>query len=116
MLDDKTKALIIRYLRKAWLYSPARRQVIRIAEAGEKTPEGEKYYKCNYSGEPGWFEHPVTKVYVDHLKPMIPLEGFTSWDSLIDRLFDLKNMQCLCKLHHAIKTKDENKQRKRRAK
>jgi hypothetical protein len=113
MLDDKTKALIIKYLRKAWLYSPARRQVIKAAETGEKTLDGEKTYWCNYKN---FFNHKVSKVYPDHIRPMISLEGFDSWDALINRLFDVENMQAICKAHHSEKTKEENKQRKKKVK
>jgi hypothetical protein len=103
MLDDKTKALIIKYLRKAWLYSPARRQVIKAAETGEKTKEGEKLYYCIVG------PHKVQKVYVDHLVPFVLLTGFDSWDALIERLFNVENERCICKIHHAEKTKLEAK-------
>lgn len=107
MLDEKTKALIIKYLRKAWLYSPARRNVIKHAESGSKNSSGEKEYICC----DGLIGHTVSKVYPDHIKPMIPLTGFDSWDMLIERLFDENNMQAICKLHHNEKSRGEAKKR-----
>lgn len=48
-------------------------------------------------------------VQVDHIKPVIdPKKGFVSWDTYIDRMFcEGKNLQVLCKVCHAEKTKLE---------
>lgn len=109
MLDEKTKALIIKYLRKAWMYSPTKKQALKRAETGRLNEEGEKIYVCNN----GKMAHEVTKVYCDHISPMVPLTGIESWDTLIERLFDINNVQVLCKREHSTKTKAENKLRKR---
>jgi hypothetical protein len=112
MLDDKTKALIIKYLRKAWLYSPARRQVIKAAKSDQKNAEGEPLYYCHVCTP----SHLVVKGYVDHKLVFIPLTGFDSFDGIIDRLFDTNNMQFICRKAHKEKTDKENKQRKRKIK
>lgn len=57
------------------------------------------------------------KVYVDHIDPCIPIEGFGKkgwdWNIYFDRLFCSKNgLQLLCKECHDIKTKEENQLRK----
>jgi hypothetical protein len=112
-LDDNQK-LIIKYLRKAWLYSKERRTIIKNAKTEIKNSEGEFLYKCTKYERVGVGQHHlVPKIYVDHIVPMVPLEGLDSWDKLINRLFDIKNMRTLCKMHHAGKTKLENAERRR---
>ena len=61
---------------------------------------------------------PQKDVQADHIKPIIPLEGFDSWDSVIDRIYcELDGFQVLCKKCHSVKTKEENKiRREKRAK
>lgn len=47
-------------------------------------------------------------VQVDHIDPVIPKSGFTTWDNYIERLFcDKDNMQVLCIDCHKIKSKEE---------
>ena len=52
-------------------------------------------------------------VEVDHIVPVVdPLEGFTTWDNYITRLFcSTDNLQVLCKPCHKVKTLCEKKQR-----
>ena len=51
-------------------------------------------------------------VHVDHIDPIIPPEGFTSWDDVIARMFVEKDrLQVLCKACHNKKTADERKLR-----
>ena len=54
-------------------------------------------------------EYTQKDVQVDHIKPVIdPKKGFVSWDTYIDRMFcEGKNLQVLCKVCHAEKTKLE---------
>lgn len=49
------------------------------------------------------------EVQVDHKKPVVdPLEGFTTWDNFITRLFtEAENFQVLCLDCHKKKSKDE---------
>lgn len=107
MLDDKTKALIIKYLRKAWLYSPARRQVIKAAKSEEKNNEGEPLYYCCVCKP----SHLVVKGYIDHLVPFVLTSGFDSFDAMIERLFDTENQRFICRLAHGLKSKAETKVR-----
>lgn len=48
---------------------------------------------------------------VDHIKPVVdPKTGFKNWDTFIDRLYcEASNLQAVCKLCHAKKTKQERK-------
>lgn len=52
-------------------------------------------------------------VQVDHIDPIIPHTGFTTWDMYIERLFcDKDNMQVLCLTCHKLKTLEEKELRK----
>lgn len=50
---------------------------------------------------------------IDHINPVIPIEGFKSWDEVVDRLFcELEGYQAICKNCHDAKTSSENDQRR----
>lgn len=51
----------------------------------------------------------------DHIKPLVPLTGWDTWDGYINRAFPgAKGIQILCKSKcHAAKTKKENSKRKK---
>jgi len=55
----------------------------------------------------------VNNVFVDHVVPIIdPVEGFTSWDSVIERMFcEADNLQVLCYECHKLKTQEERERR-----
>jgi len=49
----------------------------------------------------------------DHITPIVPVTGFDTWDSTIDRLFcEAEGLQALCVDCHAVKTKAENEERR----
>jgi 5-methylcytosine-specific restriction endonuclease McrA len=49
----------------------------------------------------------------DHIDPIIPLTGFTTWDDVIKRMFASEDSyQALCEICHNLKTSDENAKRK----
>jgi hypothetical protein len=51
-------------------------------------------------------------IYVDHIEPVIPPSGFTTWDDAIRRMFpEEEGFQLLCKDCHSEKTKDERNER-----
>lgn len=56
----------------------------------------------------------INNALVDHIKPVVdPVQGFTSWDELISRLFcEVDGLQVLCHDCHSRKTADEQEQRK----
>ena len=55
----------------------------------------------------------VKNVSVDHIQPIVPVEGFDSWDKVIERLFCAEsNLQVLCKECHDKKTETEKNDRK----
>lgn len=74
-----------------------------------KTGRVAQHYKCADCG--GSF--PAKDVAIDHIEPIVPITGFTSWDDIISRaLCEKSGFQVLCKSCHAIKSKKENEQRK----
>ena len=72
-----------------------------------------QHYKCAMCEQ----EYTQKDVQVDHIKPVIdPKKGFVSWDTYIDRMFcEGKNLQVLCKVCHAEKTKLEKEISKKHA-
>ena len=53
----------------------------------------------------------------DHIDPVIPVTGFTSWSDVVERMFGNKdNYQGICKTCHSKKTLEENRERRRLAK
>tara|TARA_B110000014_G_C20075446_1_gene561320 strand:- start:790 stop:1194 length:405 start_codon:yes stop_codon:yes gene_type:complete len=71
------------------------------------------WYRCNGCGA----VVPTTKkegrkrvnfVFVDHIEPIVPVTGWESWDSCIERMFcEADNLQLLCKVCHDKKSKEE---------
>jgi len=50
---------------------------------------------------------------VDHIDPVIPINGFETWDEVINRLFcEVEGYQAICKTCHDDKTKKENDKRR----
>lgn len=50
---------------------------------------------------------------INHIVPVVPVEGFDSWDNLIERLFCEKDgLEAVCKPCHKLITAFENQQRK----
>jgi hypothetical protein len=50
----------------------------------------------------------------DHITPIVPVTGFDTWDNTIDRLFcEIEGLQALCVDCHAVKTKEENEERRK---
>ena len=101
-VDSKTFGRIMAALRKIWLYSKLRRDTLIRACTGQK-------YRCN--GCKNLFDRP--EIAVDHPEPVIPVEGFDSWDGVVRRLLAPSKMpQVLCKECHRLKTNKENKTRR----
>ena len=63
-----------------------------------------KHYECADCGE----HFPAKNVAVDHIHPVVPLSGFTTWDDIIGRMFVEKDgLQVLCTDCHYWKTQAE---------
>jgi len=74
-----------------------------------KTNREGKHYLCAICEG----EFPAKEVEIDHKNPVIPPEGFSTWDDYILRLFCSKdNLQVVCKSCHKIKSYNEGQERK----
>lgn len=84
---------------------------IQDCQKSARTRRG--FYKCEGCGE----EVPTTtraggkrsnNIFVDHIEPIVPVTGWESWDSCIERMFcEEDNLQLLCKACHDVKSKEE---------
>lgn len=97
---SKIDRKILAALRRLWLYSSERYQVLKASKQGLKY----KCSKCNRCFD---------KVHVDHIDPVIDVKkGFQGWDIFVKRLFvAIERLQVLCERCHARKTKSENSKR-----
>lgn len=75
-----------------------------------KTGRMAKHYKCNQCKG----EFPAKDVEVNHIIPVVPIDGFDNWDSVIKRLFcERDGLETVCKPCHKLITKEENSGRVR---
>lgn len=102
-MDSKIKSLLISSIRKIFLYSKLRRDILKLAQ----NPKRKSIYKCAVCGK--YFK--IKNVCVDHILPVVnPLEGFPlvkdldsnkillNWTRYIYNMFCLpENLQVLCK-------------------
>jgi hypothetical protein len=100
-------------LRSASIRWPPKYTCLSEASIGVKLNESTgrmaKHFKCNRCNG----EFPQKQVEVNHIIPVVPLEGFTSWDDIIKRMFCEKDgLETVCKPCHKTITKQENEQRK----
>lgn len=97
------KAFVISSLRRASYRYPPREEARRAVKVDRNQ------YRCEMCG--GVFKRKDTKI--DHKIPVVPLSGWVSFDSFIERLFcEVSGFQVLCKADHDKKTKEENAIRK----
>ena len=109
----RLNAFIIAVLRSGTRRYPPKWETLKDAYVGirlnEKTNREGKHYLCALCEG----EFPAKEVEVDHIEPVIPSKGFTSWDDYIARLFcDKSNLQVVCKGCHKIKSYNEGQERK----
>ena len=111
------KSWLVYKLRRISLQWPPKNQAKQLARV-----EGD--FKLKKDGTPGKRRHvhyqcnsckelfPPAEIQLDHVLPIVPKEGFDSWDGVINRLFcDVSGFQCLCSQCHDLKTREENGER-----
>jgi 5-methylcytosine-specific restriction endonuclease McrA len=105
LTEAQFKAFIISALRtRSRWWKPAQ-------EAKKRARVGKGTYLCQKCLKT------TKKPQIDHINPVVPATGFTTWDDYIERMFcEVDNFQCLCPDCHHEKTQQERKQRKRTAK
>lgn len=115
--DSKKFNFIKGVLRKGTTRWPAKYEVLNAAKRGKIVNPASgrlaEHFLCNKCG--GLF--PAKLVAVDHLAPVVPVTGFTSWDDVISRMFcGPDGLQVLCKECHRLKSNEENAQRRQHKK
>lgn len=97
------KAFVIQTLRRASYRWQPRNQCLKNSRVAPAT------YQCNHCKK----LFGPREVQVDHILPVVSLDGFKDWDSYLERMFPpLEGFQTLCKPCHEVKTKTENEERK----
>jgi 5-methylcytosine-specific restriction endonuclease McrA len=96
------KSWMISQLRKASYRYPARNEALKRARRARNE------YECAHCKK----IFGRKDVQIDHIEPVVKLQGFTSWDDYITRMFcPVEGYQILCKEDHDIKTQKEREQR-----
>ena len=103
MADFSKKAFIVASLRRASYRWPPRNSALRNARIQRNVYVCKKCLK----------EFPKPEIAIDHKIPVVSLEGFTTWDEYIKRLFcEEAGFQILCHPCHKEKTVAENAARR----
>lgn len=111
--QSRFQSFIKSALRSASVKWPPRYTVLNEAFTGTKTNKATgrkaKHFRCNRCKG----EFVQKDVQVNHIIPVVPLSGFTTWDEVVDRLFcEKEGLEVLCKPCHKEVTKEENDSRK----
>lgn len=103
-MDEKTfKNFVIATLRRGTYRWYARTQALVNARISRGV------YKCNMCED----QFGRKEIQIDHINPVIPLEGWDSWDGYIARMYcGPEGLSILCKPCHKTKTFLENELRK----
>lgn len=110
--EARYRSFVKSALRSASQRWPPKYQSLNEACVGTKlntkTGRMAKHYKCNQCKN----DFPAKEVEVNHIVPVVPTSGFTTWDEVIERMFCEKDgLEVVCKPCHRSITKEENKER-----
>ncbi len=104
------KRYLVHVLRKASYRYPERYAAKKAALIPGTKPQ---HFRCNLCQ--GSFLSEDSQV--DHIEPVVGVNGFSSWDVYIQSLFVTRDrLQVLCKPCHKVKTQAENKHRREQRK
>lgn len=100
-------------LRSASQRWPPRWDVLNEAKQGKKINRASgrlaEHYKCNRCKD----SFPAKEIEVNHIVPVVPVEGFSTWDEVIRRMYCEKDgLETLCKPCHKEITAKENEERR----
>lgn len=111
----KRDAYLIGAMRRIWRWESGRRECLKATSCAICKKEFEKVAKKgSVRKKPSKDALP----YADHIDPVCPLGGYAQvdghpdWNQVYVRMFR-GELQAICGLCHAVKTKEENKERKR---
>lgn len=112
--DAKWRGWVVSLLRRGTMKFPPRNEALRAAKTEKKINASSgrlaQHYRCAGCKE----EFPMSKVCVDHIDPVVPATGFTTWDDYINRMYCAKeNFQVLCKTCHDEKSALEKSSRRK---
>lgn len=111
----RRRAFIVGVLRQGTQRYPPKYETLNeaktVKKVNAKTGRIAQHFRCAEC----LLDFPQKEVQVDHISPIVSIEGFTTWDSYIERMFCSKdNLQVLCKEDHDRKTKQERDAAKQR--
>lgn len=111
--ESRFNSFIKSTLRTGSIKWPPRYETLNDAFVGSKTNaktgRQAKHYKCNRCQ----CDFPLKEVQVNHIDPVVPVEGFTTWDDIIHRMYCEKDkLEVLCIPCHKEVTQEENILRK----
>ena len=123
MIDSKFRSFIINLLRQGTYKWKARGEAQKLARihsatfqcntCGDGIYTGKKTLELAIKGLKVDVEVRVGKIKVDHIDPVVGVEGFISWDEYIPKMFcDIDNLQIQCDECHKYKSKIERELRK----
>ena len=102
-------------LRRLSIKYPPRLKVLNAAKttyfitAKNGNPVKRVSFKCQLCGTAGLKQKEVA---VDHVIPVVDLEGWTNWEDFINRLYcEQDNLQLICNVCHDKKSATENSER-----
>lgn len=109
------EASVYSSLRRAHRNSPEYRETLKQAKSEYfiLSKKGKKLRRVHFECRSCKSKGSRKQVYVDHINPVISIEGRKSWDEYINRLFCGEiGLQILDKPCHNAKTKQENSLRR----
>ena len=110
----RRKSFIVSVLRAGTRRWPPKYETLNEAKTEKKinvqTGRVAQHYRCANCQE----DFPAKAVNVDHITPVVGVQGFTTWDEFIEGLFCGKeNLQVLCTSCHNEKSASEKITRKK---
>lgn len=101
-------SFVVSVLRSGTRKYPPKYETLNEAKTEKKTNVKTGRLAQHYVCAECKLDYPATGVQVDHITPVVGASGFTTWDDFISNLFCSKeNLQVLCTVCHAQKTKLE---------
>lgn len=114
--DLSREAWLIKHLRRISGMWPPKNEAINLAKVKvhigffkNGNPEYKTMIKCYLCSE----LHDRSNIQVDHVSPVVDLDGFKDWNTYIEQLFcDISNLKAVCKECHYLKSSEEREERR----